>query len=1233
MDTNIAQQPEVQDDIAKIRADLKRLIRRSSRRWRRLIIMEAVGLAIALPLAWLWIVFALDNMLHLPLWSRLIAVLLFVAVVVRVAWRMTDRFRQARFTEDQVALAIEREHAGGMENRLINTVQIPRGEATDNESIDFAAALLRENYNLLRKAELRQAAYSRRALITAALALLVSLGGIGFWRFRGDHFSNAATRLFMPFADVAPMYRTLLTVEPGDIELPPGQDIVLQIEIEGRRPDSLSIVSEEDGQRYVETVAVAPETNRVGHIFRNVENTRTYSVRGGDFRTPTYTISVLKQPRLHRIRTEYIFPEYTGKRTETVEHHRGDLEALYGTRARTVFTFDQAVDEVVMLVETVDNDADIRRESLERIGDRQFKAEFTFRDQRGYRLQTRQAERDPEVGPHHTLRVLADQPPRLRLSGVSRKDDIMIDSVMPLQISAGDDYGLLEVGLFTRQSDDRAHTDEVAAWEPVRTWALESGSLDFQTNLALFPTALAAAEGETIEIALRARDNNPRREGEWVDGSIHSLRFIGDEAELQRRYERILRAESALEEMIADQRGAIRQTAQTIRSFDPDSGLRWDDADTLKQLADAMKEQAAAQERLRRTAAQVARDMPSETDNLRISVGMLADTEMIRAIRIIESVPGRDSPAQKRTALADARLAMERTVRSLDDIHGRFTEFRRDWELANMISFVGMLAERQSDMANESASYGGMQSQIEQQPLRRSTVRRQQTVQRLCGLAHTAFDGLSVWIDETDPYMAEAFAAASDALQQDDLFAPMTKAIAHLTEGQWEAAAEQQRFAAEILAEIHVGLRIALAEAASRALAEDEGLRESDIDWQQEIDKLQAGDAVSPLVDAEGREILEEGVHMDDADRDQADASGEELEDEIDDRPFEEWMRRVLYGEGDQGYATLDDFTLGSTPSEEALPAPPFSDLPPSEVRPFLQTEFEDLVGELLDEADLLEEQYMTYNLISEQAFSEPGDPGKGGMPIGRTAASAPTGQEKPPTAHIGGASRSGRQGARSHGMTVGDKSVDRRGRDAVQEGHEAVPDQEGVMAYEASEDTQDDVSTGIGGKLVDHPDTHFSLEDSGEWTDDMVDRLIDPQEKHNIVEHQGEAFDHRVAALMRDMESQQEQVIERLKVIRKELTNLYLPTDHLDDVIARMEETLSRLDEPPDADLFRLQAQALDLLRGSVVVFHGAQSGHFPSIPRDAVHQGRILDEPPWTAIPGYESAVQRYYEKLAIP
>src|SRR5262249_60593804 len=107
----------------------------------------------------------------LRVWPRLLAGLVFLLVLMFFAARLVKRLAFLRLGEDEVALAIERQTTGGIENRLINALQISRGAGAIPAPL--APALVRENFDQLEKAVLPRAAPSRPALLKAGLALLL----------------------------------------------------------------------------------------------------------------------------------------------------------------------------------------------------------------------------------------------------------------------------------------------------------------------------------------------------------------------------------------------------------------------------------------------------------------------------------------------------------------------------------------------------------------------------------------------------------------------------------------------------------------------------------------------------------------------------------------------------------------------------------------------------------------------------------------------------------------------------------------------------------------------------------------------------------------------------------------------------------------------------------------------------------------------------------------------------
>jgi hypothetical protein len=1207
---------------------LQALVRRNRRRWKTILVLEAIGWAVALPLAYLWLVFFLDAQFHLPMVVRVLFCLGGLAGLGLAVRHLVHQWRMLQLTEDEVALAIERRTPGKVQNRLINAVQLARSSPT--EARDLSDAVIQENYDRLRQIHLEQAAQLRPALLRVGLAGAMIVVGIVFWLVLPAQFVNAASRIFLPLARIDPIYRTRLDVDPGDIEA--AGDVTIHVTIHGERPATLTVLKRMQGKLSSETVAVDQDGDSVDFTFREVNRDFVYAVRGGDFTSPYFQVTVPRKTSLARLRATLHYPDYTNLGEKTIENTTGELEAVQGTKAEVRFVLDRPADEVKLILDRpAGAKAKTEPQVLEGQAEgKEFVGEFALEQVVAYRLELGQVGRATErLGPF-AIHVIKDQEPKLELLGLDRRSEVEIDSVLPLQIKATDDFGLEKVGLFFRKAavgQELARRDE-AGWQAIATWPGEKKT-SLTANHELAFAKLQVAEGDRIELALRAIDTEPGRRETWTTGAVHELAIGGDGVALQRQYEQILRGASDLKGVFEAEQALLAKVVDWLKKLDGAGDLRWDDPKNIESLHKAVTQLAADQQSIRKSAGEAAQGMLIQTGNTRIAVGLLADTEMVRVQRILEAVEVREQPSGKRSALADARLTQERILHSLQELQEQYASFRQDWELSNMVPFVKMLADRQTRMRDQSRRFAESARTEKYQQLSMSG--RQTKLIDLCKLIQPAFVGLAERVKDQDAMLAKAFGQASATLAGDSLRNPMREAQEDAGNGRWSDVAGKQTAAAAILTDLHAQLHQAQLEAAKRALAALKEKAKTDLEAQKELDRLKAGTGDAAVKNYPENFKVEDTVRIWEVTGKKNPGDAKETDPDFKNAPLVDYDKAQIELSKDSGVRQdTNALRLGSIPEKTSvMPLPREKER--NKVEPFIQEKFDDLVGKLLEEADELHKDFQTYSLSTNQNNNDPGDIGKLGGSLNSTGAVAATGNKKPPTADIGGVSRTGRQGARAHGMVADDDGFNRRGRDKAQEGEMQVPDQAGKNKMHKTEDEQKDTSTGVGGKKIDSDDAHFSIHDAGKWKDEFTKRMEKPKNKEFIVERQGDKIDARTAAELRDLTSKQEQVIERLKSIKKELKNLYLPTEHLDEMAAALQTNLESLKERPDADLFRLQAQALEKLRGAMRVFQSASTSFQPSLPRERAIRDRILDEPDRPALPGYEDAVREYYLKLS--
>ena len=173
------QSPSLTPAMSHSTDSLQQLVHAHRARWQWLRILEACGWAASGTLGYFLFAIVLDNATHLPTIGRLSVAVGLAAVVVWLARRLLGRWRQRHASEDQIALAMEQRAPGGMENRLINTLQIGReGGAPD----EIQTALVEENWRHLADRPLPGATAAKPAALWLLLAAgLAAVAVIGWW--------------------------------------------------------------------------------------------------------------------------------------------------------------------------------------------------------------------------------------------------------------------------------------------------------------------------------------------------------------------------------------------------------------------------------------------------------------------------------------------------------------------------------------------------------------------------------------------------------------------------------------------------------------------------------------------------------------------------------------------------------------------------------------------------------------------------------------------------------------------------------------------------------------------------------------------------------------------------------------------------------------------------------------------------------------------------------------------
>src|SRR3954447_27008942 len=324
-------------DLSALPPAVRAYVQEYSLRGRRLSLLRGVGVAAAVFLGWALLCCLVDRFAQLPPWARL--AMLAGGVAASVAFLVRPVARAVRRENDWVDLAtrIERQNPR-FGQRLVTVTSRLLGRPEYRGSDEILEHLV---YELDRQAAGENAS---RLVPTAPVALawgavlLTTVSAVALARVPDLNLPRLAHRFFVPLADVPPVTTTLLSVTPGDRDVPQGAPLTIQATAERLGDSTVWLFLSDDGVKWSRSGMNWAGDGRYTYALASVERDQWYYVSGGDATTRRYAVRVLRRPAVAEFRIHYVYPAYTGKPPQTVTNSDGVIEAPVGTEVTVGIT-------------------------------------------------------------------------------------------------------------------------------------------------------------------------------------------------------------------------------------------------------------------------------------------------------------------------------------------------------------------------------------------------------------------------------------------------------------------------------------------------------------------------------------------------------------------------------------------------------------------------------------------------------------------------------------------------------------------------------------------------------------------------------------------------------------------------------------------------------------------------------------------------------------------------------
>jgi hypothetical protein len=416
------------------------------------------------------------------------------------------------------------------------------------------------------------------SLLAAGVGLLLAGASAFDWQWR-----IAAQRALLgeePY--------TRLAVAPGDTAVKEGESLGVEIIVEGRIGETVSLstrrLDEEDAEWREELLPVASgkDAGQRRLAFEvplpRIRHPLAYRVAAGSAASETYRIDVLYPLKIVKIEAAIQPPAYTGLSESVVEG--GDITALVGSRVQLVVELDREPASASIEMQDLGRRAGRQPPAPERIPlaleGKRLSAEFEVASDKTFAIVAAAADGMELAENKHRLRARQDESPQVWFESPAEALEVHTLAEVLMKIRVSDDFGLSRAGVMFEVNNEEEYPllaeDFAAASEELKT----AGRLSPQTRAELekvLPLELfELTQQDSVMYYAFAEDIRPGS----PQRTESDLRFI-DIRPFRRQYRLIDPAAGqmsqggglkTLEELIARQRYALNRAIRLSRTFE-----------------------------------------------------------------------------------------------------------------------------------------------------------------------------------------------------------------------------------------------------------------------------------------------------------------------------------------------------------------------------------------------------------------------------------------------------------------------------------------------------------------------------------------------------------------------------------------------------------------------------------------------------------------------------------------
>ncbi|MFQ6041302.1 MAG: hypothetical protein ACE5PV_10640, partial [Candidatus Poribacteria bacterium] len=692
--------------------------------WKLLMLTSGVLTWMAYLAAILGIELILLSLLPLPRFLRMAMVIIFLGCGLWFGYIYIVKRIMRDTSRNRVAAYIEKSYPG-MENRLISAIQLwpELDKSKYGYSVAFIEKIIQQAYQSLSNVR------SKRVLSTELQklkkSLFITLGGaviltVAMLIFPASLVNFGQAFKAIPKTPVEMLTVSISDVSPGDYKVRHGEDVRISAKVTGLMGEAAQLYyrNEEGTWRTAEMIPAVPsaknnvenqqETSDNIHsiTLKNVTQSFEYHISAKGEKSPTYRVTVIKEPIVNRFQLTLNFPRYTNLSPQVLEPNSGDVTALIGAEVRFDGESNKPLASAVLVF---DDSASTRNElrDYEQIKlsiSEGIKLDGSFRIQHSskYHILLTDTEGVSNSKPiQYVIRAIKDKEPQVEI--LKPGEDIVLDDSMliPLEISALDDYGVKTVRLVYRiEGQEEEHTVSLKELNK----PLESTIVQYTwdvNKLELFPEDVVSYHAEALDADNVSGPNVGR--SKTYTARFPSLMELYDEMEA----EQFAQADG-IEELLDKQGEAKDVVDDIIDQLRKSQELTWKEEKQIEQVSQM-------QEQIEKTAQDLVKQMEQTAKD--IEKNQLFDLETMQKYQELRKLMEQALSEEQKEILKKLSEALEKqrlTEKEKNLLSAKFNQEAFKQRLEQMIELYKklLLQQKLEAAANQTKELVDRQSKV-----------------------------------------------------------------------------------------------------------------------------------------------------------------------------------------------------------------------------------------------------------------------------------------------------------------------------------------------------------------------------------------------------------------------------------------------------------------------------------------------------------------------------------------